>query len=217
MKRKAFTMVELISVIVIIGILSSMAIPKFSGIKDQANRSTELATAASISAALEAIHGNWSISDGDFDWNNDGVDDPIETELAESGYPIDLKRNGDAIGALIKSSSKSGFKKWILGTMNYDENSLYNIFTAKASNPTTGVKFTSQNSSKDIEGKPDRNDFWLYMIDTNSTNRCYVSSSLSKEKQIMNGDFMLIDINGSQPTDFSSADLGMAFKIECPS
>ncbi len=217
MKRKAFTMIELISVIVIIGILSSVAIPKFSGIKDQANKSTELATAASISASLEAIHGNWSISDGDFDWNNDGVDDPIATELAESGYPIDLERNGDAIGALTKSSSKSGFKKQDLGAMNNISNSLFSIYTAKASNPTTGIKFTSQNSSKDIEGKPDRNDFWLYMIDTNSTNKCYVSSSSSQKMQIMSGDFMLIDVNESLPTDFSSADLGMAFRIECPS
>lgn len=210
MKRNAFTMVELISVIVIIGIISSMAIPKFNGIKDQANKSTELATAASVSAALEAIHGNWSISDGDFDWNNDGVDDDIKTELADSGYPINLERNTDAIGALTKSSSKSGFTKQV-----DDANSLYSIFTAKASNPNTGVKFTSQNSSKDIEGKPDKNDFWLYMIDTNSTNKCYVSSTLSQKRQIMSGDFMLIDVNGSLPTDFSSADLGMAFKIEC--
>ncbi len=212
MKRNAFTMVELISVIVIIGILSSVAIPKFGGIKDQANKSTELATAASISASLEAIHGNWSISDGDFDWNNDGVDDDIENELAESGYPYDLKRdeNGDAIGALTKSSSKSGFIEQEYGTMNNVSNSLFKIYTAKASNPTTGV-----DSSKEIAGKPDKNDFWLYMIDTNSTNKCYVSSSSSKKKQIISGDFMLIDVNRSLTTDFSSADLDMAFKIEC--
>ncbi len=215
MKRNAFTMIELISVIVIIGIISSMAIPKFNDVKNQANKSTELATAASISVALESIHGTWSISDGDFDWNNDGVDDDIKVDLADSGYPLDLKRNEDAIGALTKSSSKSGFTKQELGIINDDANSIYSIFTAKASNPSTGVKFTSQNSSKDIEGKPDKNDFWLYMIDTNSTNKCYVSSSSSQKKQIISGDFMLIDVNKSLKTDFLADDLGMAFKIEC--
>lgn len=211
MKRSAFTMIELISVIVIIGILSSMAIPKFTGVKDQANKSTELATGASIGAALEAIHGTWSISDGNFDWNNDGIDDDIEVELAASGYPYDLNRSDDAIGALIKSSGKSGFIKQAFN----DIGSVYRIYTAKASNPNTGVKFTSQNLSKDIEGKPDKNDFWLYMVDTNSANKCYVESSLSKKRQIISGDFVLIDVNSSNAVDFSQPDLGMAFSITC--
>lgn len=170
MKRKAFTMIELISVIVIIGILSSMAIPKFTGVKDQANKSTELATAASISVALESIHGTWSISDNNFDWNNDGVDDDITNELSASGYPLNLSRDYDDLGALIKSSGKSGFNKQYTN----DAGSIYRVFTAKASDPTNGVKFTSGNVSRDIEGKPDKNDFWIYMVDTNSSNKCYV-------------------------------------------
>ena len=210
MKRNAFTMVELISVIVIIGILSSMAIPKFTGVKDQANRSTELATAASIGVALESIHGTWSISDGDFDWNNDGVVDDIDSNLSASGYPFDLSRNGDALGALLKSSGKSGFKE----QYTHDTGSIYRIFTAKASDPTSGVKY-STNASRDIEGKPDKNDFWLYMVDTNSSSKCYVDSVLSKNRQIISGDFMLIDVNSTNPADFSQADLGMTFSITC--
>ncbi len=201
MKRNAFTMVELIFVIVIIGILSSVAIPKFTGIKDQANKSTELATASSIGVALESIHGTWSISDGNFDWNNDGVDDDISTELASSGYPFDLSRNDDDIGALIKSSSKSGFTKQYTN----DSGSTFRIYTAKASNPTNGTQFTSQNSSKDIEGKPDKNDFWIYMVDTNSSNKCYVDTGANKKRQIMNGDFVLIDINGTTTITYDSS------------
>lgn len=199
-KRNAFTMIELISVIVIIGILSSMAIPKFTGIKDQANKSTELATASSVSAALEAIHGNWSISDGDFDWNNDGVSDNIDDDLAPSGYPYELSRNDDDIGALIKSSGKSGFKKQFENNTTH----VYRIYTAKASDPTTGIKFTSQSSSRDIEGKPDRNDFWLYMVDTNSSDKCYAETSFSKKRQVISGDFMLIDVNSTAPTNYSN-------------
>jgi prepilin-type N-terminal cleavage/methylation domain-containing protein len=199
-QRKAFTMVELISVIVIIGILSSIAIPKFTGVKDQAKKSTELATASAVSAALESIHGTWSISDDDFDWNNDGVIDDIDVELAPSGYPYELSRDDDAIGALIKASGKSGFKK------QYENNSthVYRVYTAKASDPDLGVKFPS-NSARDIEGKPDKNDFWLYMVDTNSSNKCYVEvPGASKKRQIISGDFILIDVNQTAPVAFDS-------------
>ena len=215
MKRNAFTMVELISVIVIIGILSSMAIPKFTGVKDQASKSTELATAASIGVALESIHGTWSISDGDFDWNNDGVADDIDNDLAESGYPLDLSRNNDDLGALLKFSGKSGFKEQTLGafTLSDTAKTIFKIYTAKASDPITGVKYPS---SVDIEGKPDKNDFWLYMTDTNNTaHECYVKGTNIAEKQIISGDFMLIDVNNKLTIDFSAADLGLAFEIDC--
>jgi len=199
-QRHAFTMIELISVIVIIGILSSIAIPKFTGVKDQAKKSTELATASAVATALESIHSTWSISDDDFDWNNDNIVDDIDTELAPSGYPYELSRNDDDIGALIRASGKSGFKK------QYENNDthIYRIYTAKASDPTIGVKFPS-NESRDIEGKPDKNDFWLYMVDTNSSNKCFVEvSGASKSRQIISGDFMLIDVNGTAPVAFDT-------------
>jgi len=214
MKRNAFTMIELISVIVIIGILSTMAIPKFTGVKDQAKKATELATASAIGVALESIHSTWSISDGDFDWNNDGVEDDIDNNLSASGYPLDLSRNGDDLGALIKSSGKSGFEEQTLGafTLSDTAKTIFKIYTAKASDPASGVKFSS---SVDIEGKPDKNDFWLYMTDTNSSNKCYVKGTNITTKQIISGDFMLIDVNNKLTTDFTTDDLGLAFEIDC--
>ncbi|RUM64395.1 MAG: prepilin-type cleavage/methylation domain-containing protein, partial [Sulfurimonas sp.] len=51
MTSRAFTLIELIFAIVIIGVLTSVAIPKFSGLNDNAKISAELSTAASVQVA----------------------------------------------------------------------------------------------------------------------------------------------------------------------
>ncbi len=213
MRRSAFTMVELIFVIVIIGVLAGMAVPKFTGIKDQAKSSAELSTASSIAAALESIHGTWSVSEDDFDWNGDGIEDDIDHDLSAHGYPYDLGRNGDPLGALLKSSSKSGFT--IQKALTSESNITYILYTAKASDPKLGVKFPTTVVGRDIAGKPDKNDFWLYVVDANATSGCQVSSDHSPLKQITAGDFMLIDVNGTLPVDFSDSELGIGFSIGC--
>jgi general secretion pathway protein G len=43
MKRNAFTMIELVFVIVIIGILTAIAVPKFLAVRDSANSAKEVA------------------------------------------------------------------------------------------------------------------------------------------------------------------------------
>ncbi len=212
MKRSAFTMVELIFVIVIIGILAGMAVPKFMGVKDQAKKATELSSASAVSVALEAIHSTWSTSDEDFDWNNDGVDDNISKDLSYHGYPFDLSRNNNPIGALMRGNKKSSFKKHRELLTGFADVA-YRIYTANASDPSMGVKFPLSKASKDIEGKPDKNDFWLYIVDANAS--CQVKSDRSQTWDIMSGDFILIDVNETTPLNFETDDLGIGFRIDC--
>jgi len=204
-------MVELIFVIVIIGTLAAMAVPKFTGVKDQAVKATELSTASAIATALESIHSAWSISDDDFDWDNDGVDDDISSELSSQGYPWDMTRNSDPFGGLLKSSTKSNFKAQT--TLLSQSKMRYRLYTAKATDPARGVKFPTNVTSKDVAGKPDKNDFWLYAPEVNSS--CTVSSDRFGAKKVISGDFMLMDVNGTLPVNFSDNALGIGFTVTC--
>ncbi len=213
MDRKAFTMIELIFVIIIIGTLSAMAVPKFTGVKDQAVKATELSTASAVATALESIHSAWSISEDDFDWDNDGLDDDIATELSSQGYPWRLSRDGsDALDALLKSGSKSGFVEQ--SGLLTQATMRYRLYTGKASDPDRGIKFAT-NSARDVVGKPDRNDFWLYAPEVNGT--CSVSSDLFPARRVISGDFILLDVNGTLHADFDAADtdLGIGFSVTC--
>ncbi len=64
--KKAFTLIELIFVIVVIGILAAVAVPKFAGLNDSSKVAAELATASSVQTALDACNGEWTINEGSF-------------------------------------------------------------------------------------------------------------------------------------------------------
>jgi prepilin-type N-terminal cleavage/methylation domain-containing protein len=216
MKRNGFTMVELIMVIVVIGILGGIAVPKFTGVKDQAIKATDLSTASSVMTALNNIKSAWGMSEEDFDWNNDGVDDDINTDLSSQGYPLASKliRNSDDLGALIKSSSKSGFKLQKDYTTAAVSGLKYAIYTSKATDPVRGIKYPTSNIAKDTEGKPDKNDFWIYVPESNGV--CSIKSTRFAERNITAGEFVLIDVNGTVGFDFDDTDDSTSnFDVSC--
>lgn len=73
--KKAFTMIEVIFVIVIIGILAAVAIPKLSATRDDAKISTEVSSAKQVilnlgsEFAAQAAFVNYTIADAEAETN----------------------------------------------------------------------------------------------------------------------------------------------------
>jgi len=118
--KNAFTLLELIIAIVIIGVLASVAVPKFTGLTDNAKISSELSTAASVQVALDACHGEWIINEGTFICGAS-----IQSSaLNASGYPTSL---GSPLDAILKQAPTG----WTLSGSNY---------TGPATDPVKGAK-----------------------------------------------------------------------------
>ena len=153
--KKAFTLIELIFVIVIIGVLAAVAFPKFSGLSANAKISSEMATAATVQSALDDIHATWITSEGEFRWgNNQKVDcsDEDDTNDGEfdctTGYPKHLGdcSGGDPFKYLLKNPEQLK-AKWSCSDNQH--------YYGPASNPNSSV-------SNNADTKPDSNDHWDY-------------------------------------------------------
>jgi len=56
MKRQAFTLVELVMVIVILGLLAAVVTPKFTSMRTEAQSAAEEATVAAVRTGIKMVH-----------------------------------------------------------------------------------------------------------------------------------------------------------------
>jgi len=90
MVKKAFSLIELIFIIVLLGILASVAIPKFSNISLSSKKANLKAIVSSIHSEIENIHAKWIINDNMKSYE---AADGSEQNLTTNGYPQKLDNN----------------------------------------------------------------------------------------------------------------------------
>jgi general secretion pathway protein G len=87
--QRAFTLIEIIFVLVIIGLLASLAIPKFTNLTTNAKNSALKSTLTSVQASIDNIHSQWVIND-DFKWIGADGEDHSADFNDTTGYPKKL-------------------------------------------------------------------------------------------------------------------------------
>jgi prepilin-type N-terminal cleavage/methylation domain-containing protein len=145
--RFGFTLVELIFVIVIIGVLTAVAIPKFANLTDNAKISSELATASSVQSALDAIHGEWITNTCTFEWGNE--QNTSNNPLNSTGYPNDLNTTDttDPFSAIFKNKTTD----WTIDR-GYTPPRYYGPASLKG------------NSNHKVTDKPNKGEWWEYNV-----------------------------------------------------
>ena len=86
-KRKGFTLVEMVVVITILGILSSIAFMKFSGIQKRAEENADYIAASSLATAI-----NLAISEKTISIEDISEDSGFLENLKEQGYITEIPK-----------------------------------------------------------------------------------------------------------------------------
>ena len=185
MKKHAFTMIELIFVIVILGVLASVAVPKIAGIQDDALVSSEKAGISAIRGAITSLHGKILLR-GNSDFNvtiitTSGIVNKIEIDganddagvasssnscaISAEKYPIELSvsdfsntKNGNAVSSQDANNSSSGYALALV--LQSQGRSDYK--TVKDSNNTKITGPASNTISTTSDAQINTNNYWLY-------------------------------------------------------
>jgi len=96
-KRRGFTLIEMVIVITIIGILSSIAVTKYSKVQENAKKNADYATAANLATAamISISDGNTSVQPSNLE--SDGYIQFIPVSKSVKGNEFVVTAQGDSV------------------------------------------------------------------------------------------------------------------------
>ena len=96
-KRRGFTLIEMVIVITIIGILSSIAVTKYSKVQENAKKNADYATAANLATAamISISDGNTSVQPSNLE--SDGYIQFVPVAKSVKGGSFDVTAQEDSV------------------------------------------------------------------------------------------------------------------------
>ncbi|MFO7787205.1 MAG: type II secretion system protein, partial [Halospina sp.] len=94
-QQQGFTLIELVIVIVILGVLSAFALPRFADLGADARQATLEGAAGSVKSAASIAHSAW-LADGS---EPDPLNlDEVDVAMSDDGYPAAVEDGSDPEG-----------------------------------------------------------------------------------------------------------------------
>jgi general secretion pathway protein G len=167
-KKSAFSMIELVFVIVILAILSAVAIPRLTSIQDDALISSEKSAIGVARQGVVALYGKRVLRGGDLTitlTNKDGVDYDCNVSFTDQMYPQTLvtsattgSTNNTDANATGYTASRGSYQSLALvveseslADWSYTNNAGVQEYRGQASNTIT-----------DSNAEINNNNFWKY-------------------------------------------------------
>jgi len=134
-QNKGFTLIELIMVIVILGILAAVVVPKFQDLQSSAHEETENGVIGNIKAGLMIYSTNKLAKGGKKQFPAPNVSNLLTEVLDEipDGWAWDDASSATGTGAIIHTRSDGDVYYWSYSTTN--NNKTYSLGSQSGSNP----------------------------------------------------------------------------------
>jgi prepilin-type N-terminal cleavage/methylation domain-containing protein len=107
-REKGFTLIELVIVVVLLGILSAIALPRFFNITGKARTAIVESTGGAFSAGLHVAKAQWELNKESTEYVDLKGDGRSHTIFNQEGYPVGISGDGVNVLSEIKDGGVAG-------------------------------------------------------------------------------------------------------------